>query len=199
MAGPVVPGLVPSRERVGGLASTLLRPGSTGVLATPGAGTAGELTLGDVGAPLLGGAVVAGPVVPPPPRAPPPLELAPPPPAPWAKTACAPAISQLQASTIGKRMAGRSYNQVCRRCLGHRKVERMAYRLVPSPPMISLGLSRALCRTPSAADYSATAGSLIASTAREMVAAIAAIGVLRYAVSTEPLTKVTTSRRLRTQ
>jgi hypothetical protein len=76
VAGPVLPGVTSSMDRVRGLPLTL-RPGSPRVLATPGAGTANAFTLGDIGATVLG-AVAAGPAPPPPPRVLPPLELAPP-------------------------------------------------------------------------------------------------------------------------
>jgi hypothetical protein len=104
VAGPVaLPGATSPVDRVVGLTSTL-RPGSTCVLPTPGAGTAGALRLGDVGAAVLG-AVAADPAAPPPPRALPPLELAPPAPVPWAMTIDALAISQPKASRVKIRMA----------------------------------------------------------------------------------------------
>jgi hypothetical protein len=105
VAGPVLlPGALPSMDRAA------LRPGSTWVSAPPGAGTAGALTLGDVGAAVLG-AVTADPAVPPPPRALPPLELAPPAPVPWAMAVGIMAVgilakSQLKASRVKKRMEG---------------------------------------------------------------------------------------------
>ena len=86
--------LVPGCLCVGGLTSTLFRCGSTGVLATPGAGLddgfvekGAEDDPGADGAPVAGaGAELLGAAVVPPPRPAPPL-LAPPedaPPAPWA-------------------------------------------------------------------------------------------------------------------
>lgn len=67
ITGPETEGFVCSRRRVGGFTSVLLRPGSTGVFATPGAacpgviGAVGVAGAGEAGLEALPGAAAAGP------------------------------------------------------------------------------------------------------------------------------------------